>query len=658
MAQTQSTMDFFAHQDAARKKTVLLTIYFILALAFIIAGVYLAVFFAWSRYVESRIGFWQPMLLLWTTVGVLTIVTAGSIYKIIFLSKGGERVAAMLGAVPVDPNTPDPDQRRLFNVVEEMAIASGIPVPQVFLLQKEEGINAFAAGFTPFNAVVGVTRGTISRLTRDELQGVIAHEFSHILNGDMGLNIRLLGIINGILIIGTIGWYIVRGTSSGRSSSSSKKGGGAGPIIIMGLIILVVGYIGVFFGKLIKSAVSRQREFLADASAVQFARNPSGIAGALKKIAGFKTGSRIYNAHAEEASHFFFGNGLAKPLLTLLATHPPLEERIRRIDTSFDPEYEKIPEEALVSAQEPLGARVSSFAQAHGTSGKAPGVLVHPDRLDSMVGAPRPEHLAYAAGLISDLPPLLAEAAHEPFGARALIYCLLLNKEEQTRKIQLERLNEHADSAVMRQTRMLIPVIDTIGQGYRLPLADMAIPALKILSPNQYNSFRANVKHLIEADRKISLFEYTLHCMVVRHLDPLFLKTERPRIMYRTLDSLQVECFTLLSALAWHAGDADTVASESFKQGMAELHFQQIPLILPRGKCGLKVLAGSLKKLASASPQIKKRILRACIVCISADGWVTLDEAELLRAIADSLECPIPPILPGSDTGNFRTRTP
>jgi hypothetical protein len=490
------------------------------------------------------------------------------------------------------------------------------------------------------------------------MQGVVAHEFSHILNGDMQLNIRLIGIIAGILVIGMIGRVIVRTLSSGRSRTSGKKGSGAGAIVIMGLIIMAVGYVGVFFGKLIKSAVSRQREFLADASAVQFTRNPSGLARALKKISTLKAGSRILNVRAEEASHLFFSNGLKKAFLGLLATHPPIEERIRRIDPAVAVMDDQSVWKAPVVYREPPEEGVSTLAsELEGVSGGKRLMSVTPGQLTSMVGTPEHEHLAYASHLVSDLPALIAEAAREPFGARALIYSLLLNSEQGIRRIQLERLEQNADRAVMRETQVLIPITDTIGAGYRLPLVDLAIPSLKLLSPNQYGNFRINVRHLAEADKRIDMFEYALQRIVIHHLDPVFRDMPPSAVKYHVIDQVQVECFILLSILAWRGSSDRLIASESFRRGSEELDIEIKPTILAREKRGLKDLDTALKRLAKASPGIKKEVLKACMACISADSVVNVQEAEMVRAIADSLDCPIPPIIPLKNYDPFSSTT-
>ena len=640
MTVARATMDFFESQDMARRKTVILTFYMVLAVIFLIIGVYAAVIIALLAFEKSVITLWHPDVFVLVAVIVIMIVLLGIAFKTASLSKGGRSVAEMLGGVPVDPNTNDPDQRRLLNVVEEMAIASGIPVPSVYILSDEQGINAFAAGLAPGDAVIAVTRGCVEGLTRDELQGVIAHEFSHILNGDMRLNMRLIGIIAGILVIAVIGRVVVRGiTSSGRSRSGGKKGGGALVIVLLaGFILMIVGYIGVFFGKLIKAAVSRQREFLADASAVQFTRNPSGIAGALKKIASRITGSRIKHVHADEASHLFFGNGLAKSFTGLLATHPPIQERIGRIDSYYATEYSRMIRKGFEVDQGVSTEGISSFA------GQA---SLSPEDIQSIVGSPQPEHIAFAAQLVSDLPPQVTEAAREPFGARAVIYCLLLNREEGIRKIQLERFLEKADPAVIRETRQLIPVIDKIDKKFWLVIVDLVIPALKLLSTGQYEEFRNNARHLVNADRKISLFEYTLQRILIRRLDPVYKKIPPQIVKYHVIDQVQVECLMLLSILAWRGSDSGPAAEGSFRRGIAELNLGGKPAILAREKCGLNALDSSLDRLAAASPQVKKRILMACVACISADSFITVKESEMLRAIADSLDCPIPPIISG-----------
>jgi Zn-dependent protease with chaperone function len=649
MVEPRTAMDFFESQDNARKRTIILTLYMILAVIFLIIGLYAAVVIAVTNFHNPTVGLWQPSIFMWVAMGVIAIVASGSAFKILALSKGGESVAEMLGGVPVDPNTNDPDERRLLNVVQEMSIASGVSVPPVYLLTEEKGINAFAAGFTTGNAVVAVTQGCVKELTRDELQGVIAHEFSHILNGDMRLNIRLIGIVAGILVIGVIGRIIVRGSSSGRSSSSSRKGGGV-PIILAGLVIMAVGYIGVFFGKLIKSAVSRQREFLADASAVQFTRNPAGIAGALAKIAAREAGSRIHNVHAEEASHLFFGNGLKAPFMDLLATHPPIDVRIRRIDPSYNIDSIKLSGKELPFEYKSSVPGVSALGSQAGRTSAEQEELTIPAELLAYVGSPHSGHLDFASQLLSRLPPIIADAMRKPISAGSVIYCLLLNRETEIRNMQLESLIEEPDPAAMKQTRLLMSVVDRLGMEYRLPFVGLAMPSLKLLSPSQYDVFQKNIKNLIEADKNVTLFEYAMQRMLKHNLDPIFIKTPPAPVKYHLIDQVQVEFFILMSCLAWRGNAGTPVAEGSFRRGLAEVDIGGRPDILAREKCRLSEIDNALNRLAMASPQLKKNILKACIACITADSLITIDEAEMLRAIADTLDCPIPPFIPKPST--------
>jgi Zn-dependent protease with chaperone function len=326
-------MDFFAHQQKARKSTKVLVVYFGIAVVCIIASVYFASLLIFHGFDTRQAGnaatqdlvLWDAMLFLRVVLGTLGVVIIGSLYKTAALAKGGSAVAESLGGRLVDPDTTHPDERKLRNVIEEMAIAAGVPLPKIYVLDHETGINAFAAGHTPNDAAIGVTAGCVTLLDRDELQGVIGHEFSHILNGDMRLNLRIMGVLFGILCLSVIGRVLIYSRGGDRGKS---------PLMLLGLALMFIGAIGVFFGRLIQAALSRQREFLADASAVQFTRNPAGLSAALQKIGG--AGSQVHSAHAGEASHLFFSNGLGKPFLGALATHPPLDKRIRAIDPAWN----------------------------------------------------------------------------------------------------------------------------------------------------------------------------------------------------------------------------------------------------------------------------------------------------------------------------------
>ena len=337
-------MDFFQRQENARRRTRWLVAYFVGAI-FALAGTFYLISLApyFHANPEKEGTFWHFELFRWVTGLTLVVIAFGSLVKITKLRKGGHAIALALGGRALPAPATDPDERELQNIVEEMSIASGVPMPGIYVLDREPGINAFASGFRPDEAVIGVTKGAMKFLTRDELQGVIAHEFSHILNGDMRLNLRLVGWLHGILWIAIIGQGLLKGAwrcVPTNSKAEDLKKAGLGLFFmgsILGGIIYGLGSAGVFFGHMIKSAVARQREFLADAAAVQFTRNPAGLASALKKIGGM--GSQIRSGMAEEASHMFFSNGLRNSWFGFLATHPSLKKRIKLLEPNWNGQF-------------------------------------------------------------------------------------------------------------------------------------------------------------------------------------------------------------------------------------------------------------------------------------------------------------------------------
>lgn len=635
------TADFFKNQERAKQKTGLLIFYYLLAILFIICGVYLAVIIGLGM-TEGQGGFWNPEIFTWVAIIVPSIIFLGSIYYTILLSKGGEVVAERLGGTPVNLDTADPVEKKLLNIVEELTIASGVPMPKVYILQEEAGINAFAAGLHQNNAVVAVTRGAIEQLNRDQLQGVIAHEFSHILNSDMKINLRLMGVVNGILIIALIGRGMMR--ASYHSGSRSRRGGGGG-IVLMGLIIMIVGYIGVFFGKMIKAAVSRQREHLADASAVQFTRNPSGLAGALATIAGWETGSNIKNSRAEEASHLFFAEGLSDFVSQMFATHPPIEERIQQIDPTYI-RYGKIVTPGEAAPLSPGMAEVSEAAgfmpMAQPAQDKAP---LTPEQFVSSAGTLEPDHLFYAKKLLANLPQELLEKTTRAVDAVPLVYGLLLHREEELRAIQFQWLETHAGADTPEKVRSLMPALESLSRENWLPLTDLALPALKTMSKEDYRVFRENIQSLMDADKRTSIFEYTLHCILKNHLDPFLIDESERKRPSHTLHGAEMESVELLSVLAWSGSREERLAKEAFDRGILKMGVQGS--LLPMERCSLALLDGALAKLLMTSPFMKKRVLKGCVACISADNQVNVAESELLRAVADSLDVPIPPIFAG-----------
>jgi len=633
--------DFFQNQDTARRNTSRLVFLFALAVLALTVMLYaLAVLLTGVGTPDPRTGemqlaleWSQPVLLGQVAFATLALVAGGSLYKIAQLRGGGSVVAEALGGELLQPNTRDINQRRLLNVVEEMAIASGTPTPPVYLLNHEAGINAFAAGFTPGDAVIGVTRGCAEQLTRDELQGVVAHEFSHILNGDMRLNIRLMGVLHGILLIGILGYFLLRSSVfAGHGGRRSDRDNSAMAMLAAGVGLMVIGFLGSFFGSLIKASVSRQREFLADASAVQFTRNPNGIAGALKKIGGLDAGSLIESPNAPESSHLFFGQALRGGFQSLFATHPPLEERIARLDPSFD---------SSAAAPRAVGRQP---AAAMGFDGGA-SATESASALDH-IGQPTAAHIEYATALIRSLPTDVVNAAHEPFGARAVIYALVIDRDLEARRAQLDQLARFGEQGVDAETLRLLPLIEALDVRARLPLVDIVLPALRNLSPAQYQAFQSNLRTLVDADSKIDLFEWTLQRILLTHLRPHFERVRPARVRYSSLRKLAPECRVVLSILAYGGSPRESDIQRAFDQGSASLSGLEIAP-LPRSECGLEQLDLALARLDQAAPSIKQRLLGACAACIGSDGRVTVSEGELLRAIADALNCPMPPLLPG-----------
>jgi len=645
-------MDFFERQDKARRNTKLLVFYFGLAVVCIMAAVYLAclVIFAGMATKSHRYGgsaqitLWNPQVFTYAVLGTLAVVVCGSAYRLSSLSAGGSAVAESMGGRLINPNTNDPDERKLRNVVEEMALASGVPVPQIYVMDEEPGVNAFAAGHTPSDAALGVTRGCMKLLKRDELQGVIGHEFSHILNGDMRLNLRLMGIIFGIVCLTIIGRILIR--TRGRKN----------PLPLLGLALIIIGWVGVFFGNLIQAAVSRQREFLADASAVQFTRNPGGLSGALQKIGGLSYGSQIESKHAAEASHMFFGNALGSSFLGMFATHPPLKDRISAIDPSWDGTFPRV----AAPAQEDVVAEVLGHkrtaprfppiipglpGQAAAAAGFAPPVVRAQTVLPSL-GKPTPLHLRYAEEMRASFPESVQAAARDPLGAEALIFAMLLSDDLALHNAQLEQITQQAGANVHDKVVTLAPDVATVASRARLPLATQALSGLRMMRADEFTQFSQTLQWLIESDRQVELFEFVLQKIIRRHLAPQFEKTRPPVAQYYTIKPLVPDCLVVLSALA-HVGASDPKAiEEAFWKGAPYLRAPEGDVgLLPREQCGLMKIDAALNRLALAVPQIKKNLLEAAVQVVGADGVIQEREAELLRAIADTLDCPIPPFV-------------
>ncbi len=645
---TARRTNFFERQESARRNSKYLIFYFAVSVVIIVLTVYAAVrvtFFGQDLIVRTGLpklgnggyGFWIPEVFFWSSGICCLLIAVCSVYKSLQLLGGGKSVAIALGGSLVHSATTDYKKKRLLNLVEEMAIASGLPVPPVYLMEEEEGINAFAAGHTTRDAVVGVSAGAIKYLSREELQGVVAHEFSHILNGDMRLNIRLIALLHGILALALAGSMLLRSQRySGRRYRSRNRKGNDGSLLVFGLFLYLIGYVGVFFGNLIKAAVSREREYLADSSAVQFTRNPDGIAGALKKIGGLAQGSTIERPNANEASHMFF-SGIRSNRVNLFATHPPLAERIQAVDPSFDGRFPRVTAE---SGEEEAVSSVNREKSA------GLGSVLGADGIVSSIGSPLWGHLLLSASFLDSIPKELGLSAREPYGACSTVFALLLERENlQVQKRQIDYLRANVNHGVLLETAKLFKVLgeikdDPIAAKGRLPLLELALPALKSLSPQQYVEFRKVITGLVRADEECSLFEYVLQVVVIRNLDPEFKMKKGSKVRFRTVADVESELGIVLSVVSAASEEGDSKSAFEFgaqKLDGVTLVFQE------RGVC-LKSLDAALAKLGEASPRVKEKLIEACAASVNHDNKLGVEELELLRAISESLDCPIPPV--------------
>jgi Zn-dependent protease with chaperone function len=654
-------MDFFAAEARAKKKTSRLLALFALAVAGTVVAGYFATVAglrvahaneAMHRYrgypdapeAAYDDSLWQPGVFVVVTLGTLAVIGLASLYKWTEFRAGGSAVAESVGGRRVDPHTTDPREHQLLNVVEEMAIASGLPVPAVYILDDEPGINAFAAGLTTSDAVVTVTRGTLEKLKRDELQGVIAHEFSHILNGDMRINIRVSAIIFGILVLGLAGRATLWGMRYGamRSSRNEKANGGALLILGAGVALLVIGYIGYFFGRLIQASLSRQREYLADASAVQFTRNPGGIATALKKIGGYAIGSNLDTHRAAEISHFFFAQAFESNFGGIWATHPPLGDRIRAIDPAFDGKFIDPPEVVDV-AKEPW-SKVPHMPAA--PPSPVPGAAAaFGAALVAAAGTLTPESAAGARDMLSEIPASIRAAARSPHDAPILVYGLLLDPDPSVRQRQLASVAASDGGDALTTLNQLDGALRQLKPEHRLPVLQLALPAIKALPQASLESFPGTLDDLVQADGQVTTFEFALQRLVLRAL-AMYRAPSAPVTQIFSFLAVARELSVVLSSLA-HASSADTAeASRAFAEGTSQLKLVQESLVfLSEADSGLVALDAALDKLAGASGPIKQRLLVAGAHVIGADGVLLTEEVELLRAVAASLDVPVPPLV-------------
>ncbi|KGM57422.1 peptidase M48 Ste24p [Lysobacter arseniciresistens ZS79] len=634
-------MNFFERQAAARRASTRLVVLFALAVLAIVLAVDAL---AWALSGGSG------GALVVATVLTLATIGLGSLYRLASLGGGGEVIAAQLGGTPVAAGAVEPDLRRLRNVVEEVAIASGVPVPGVYVLEHEAGINAFAAGHGPADAVVAVTRGALDRLNRDELQGVVAHEFAHILNGDMRLNLRLVGVLYGISMLGLIGRHVLDFGRIGLGGRDRRGAGMAVGVMVAAAVMIVIGWIGLLFARLIRAGVSRQRERLADASAVQFTRQPAGLAGALKKIGGLPDGSVLVSSgDAEEVSHMLFGEGLGFEgrMADWLATHPPLVERIRALEPGFSDR-----QLATLSARwmdhPPHGLQEDLHLGLTG-DGALPSArseqAVEPGRVSGRVGSPDRDDHRRADAVVGELGEELRALARDRDRAIALVLGLMLDPRADVAQRQLFGIGARLGEAVARDVRELHDRhLEHLHPMLRLPLVELAFPVLRRRPRPQLDLLLDAVEAVSRADGEVSLFEYCLGRLLRVQLHESLRPARYATFGRRKPGALAGEIATLLAVVA-DAGHADEAsARHAFLAGMRHiLPNQHVAYRAPQHP--VPALEEVWPTLDLLHPLAKRVLVEAVTVAASHDGRVSVAEAELLRTVCAILHCPLPPLL-------------
>ncbi|MBK1643577.1 peptidase M48 [Thiocapsa imhoffii] len=639
-------MNFFERQDQARRRTRLLVVLFALAVISIILTINLAALAVLGlgtdpqgRLVSPDVLREHGWMLVWISFLTAGAIALASLFRILTLRGGGGQVAQGLGGVLVPPDTTDPQLLRLRNVVEEMSIAAGVPVPQIYVLEQEAGINAFAAGYSPADAAVAVTRGTLETLSRAELQGVIAHEFSHILNGDMRLNVRLIGILFGILALAMLGRLLL----AARRARASRE---TAVVVAVGLALVITGYIGLFFGRLIRASVSRQREFLADASAVQFTRDPAGIAGALKKIGALQAGSTL-QSDSEEVGHMLFAAGLSN---RLLATHPPLLDRIRAIEPNFDPSELKTLRSSLAHpgarAATPSSAGAAAIASSAGfTASSQPGVEPESSRdasqLIDRIGRPDTSQIEAAARLTRALPEPLARAARSTEWVVPLVCYLLIDAEPEIRDNQLLMIASTLGAESERHVGTLLSTVPSLAADLRIPLLEIAFPSLRRRPESELEQLMTLVDQLIHADGRVEVFEYVLARLLSLQIQDAMAPSRVSHAGGTRLRQEPAAIHDVLLILAIHGNREPTAARAAFAAGLAALNMRPQTHEPIRAVDWPDRLDRALARLDRLRMDEKEQLLRALLACAQYAG-VNPTELELLRAISAALHVPMP----------------
>ncbi len=629
--------NFFENQKHVRSQTKSLIALFIATLTAMIFSFYALatiVFVYWGRIFKKTNSFslLEPgaiinyKLLTFISVVILSIIILGTFYRLIRLRSGGVGVAKMLGGVLVLPSTQSPNERILLNIVEEMSVASGIPVPQVYVLTLEPTINALAVGTNPSDSVIGVTQGALDLLSREELQGLIGHEFAHIFNGDMKLNLKLIGFISGILVFTTLGRMLIEKHAK-RISSDPKWN----PLFFLGWALVVLGFVGVFFSRIIKSIVTPQREFQADEASARFTRNPEALAKVLDKIAQTPS-QKLLSPYAEETSHLMFETPV-RNVGGIFDTHPPLQVRIKRLVPNFK----------MVRSATKKFVQKKSKRTPENIFRKDERFDILPGRLRNRFGTLGFESLALAEVIIESIPPRLIEKARENSGAQAL--CLAMMFQPSQKEDALKIIRAELGPKLATEVEEVYKDASKIEKNFRLPLLTICLPALRLMEKDRYEKYQTALERLVELEGDI-VFEFCLMRLIEKAFAPPNLRSSS----YYSVRDYSEDVLTILKFASHTGSHGSEMSLTNFQSALDRLnHVAHKPLkkvhvesefaILP----DRKKMSVALRNVNRLGPFEKSALLLACATAISVDDRMTTEEMDLVRALSATLDTPLPP---------------
>ncbi|RDH83012.1 MAG: hypothetical protein DIZ80_12175 [endosymbiont of Galathealinum brachiosum] len=647
-------MDFFSQQEKAKRYTKILLLYFLIAVTFIVVAVNVVIYYFFiflEFYPYTPQDWFSSSMVFYVSITTCFLILSGSLFRWFKLKSGGQAVALMVGAKKIDLHTSDIKQRQLINVVEEMSIASGVPVPELYLLERESGINAFVAGYLPTEAVMVVTAGAVENFTREELQGVVAHEYSHILNGDMQINIHLLSMLAGILMISSVGHLLM------NSDNHLVRNRNFSALMVLGFLLSLIGYIGVLSGRLIKAAVSRQREYLADAAAVQFTRNPGGIASALNKIRNVKAGSRLNNIYSEDLSHMFFAQSLKMKLTSWLATHPSLILRIKRIDPGF---VARIKARKLNVKNKETNSQ-KNMGELNELVSSIDSIVSFPENMESVPAIVTAHEFAESAGNISQAHMEFATVVHQSFSFELM---QAVHKVESAKMLVLnlilvrmnidsgfEFLKKHLNKNELNVLKKFNSEIKRLENYKRLPLLELLLPTLKLMTDSEKTDYLILCEKFIKSDGRYTLFEFVFLSLLKQHL--AFESGKEITVKHHSYKQVNKELQLLFSIMSHSSRSLSELRHESYNKVVKYFPMSTLDKtsgelfnLLDFKEITPKKISAALKALAQLSPLLKRGVIEASADIAMHDGQLKYTEAELLRVIADILGCPLPPLLP------------